>query len=202
MLGLARDESTPDSVRGLALERLGELPRSAVIGDLFALFRGKKWQVRWVAAELILKMSTAAQLDEFMRELGAIEDMAITEPIRYGALIGDLKGPPSPASLAEKYATVENPTPVRLAALGYFHAHGTNADLSRVNLYANDANNVPDCQKDAAGCEWRCATVQGKNQRLEEIATVGQFVTHCVVPAIKSRDQGKSEAVKVLFDRF
>ena len=188
MLALARDEQTPDAVRGLALERVGEVPRALVVKDLFALFHSTNWKVRWVAAELVLKMSTSAQLDEFMSELGKIKDMAITEPIRYGALMGNMKPPPSPAELAEKYAAADYATPIRLAALGYFHEYGKNANVSRIQIYANDGNKVPDCRQSDNGCEWRCVVGPAGSQRLEEIRTIGDFVTFCVVPAIQKRN--------------
>ncbi len=187
LLGLARTPKTPDLVRGLALQRLGEAPREAIIEDLYRLFSAANWKVRWVAAELALKKSRAAQLGEVMQQLGKIRDMAITEPIRYGALIGRMDSPPSPARLAEKFARPEFPIPVRLAALGYFHAHGGLEDLASIQRYAEDLGRVPSCRPNAEGCEWRCVVGTGEEQRVQEVTTVGQFVSFCVVPELERR---------------
>ncbi len=61
--------------------------------ELYGLFDNENWKVRWVAAELILRMSDTGQLPEFLDKIGKAPGMAITEPLRYGALIADMKGP-------------------------------------------------------------------------------------------------------------
>jgi len=104
VLNIAGDASTPDSLRDVTLQRVGEFPRAMVVGKLYDLFRNENWKVRWVAASLVLKMSDASQVPEFMTKLGQADGLAITEPLSYGGLLSDLKGPPSPASLAERYA--------------------------------------------------------------------------------------------------
>lgn len=196
MLDLASDGATPDSVRDLALRRVGEMPRTTVIDDLYRLFESKNWRVRWVCAELVLKMSDTTQLGEFMTRLGGAKGMAITEAIRYGNLLGKMKGPPEPRQLAEKYAGPNNPAQVRAAALGYFHEYGTKADLALVQRYENDRGRVPECGKgpDAQGCEWKCAVGTGSEQQLKEIERVGEFVRYCVKPAIDRRSKPAAQA--------
>jgi len=121
VLAVAGAVDTPDSVRDAALQRVGELPRALVIDKLYDLFRDPKWQVRQVAAQLVMKMSDTTQLPEFFAKLGQAEGMAITEPLRYGALMASMKGPPSPAEVAEKYAGSGHPVQDRLVALGYWY---------------------------------------------------------------------------------
>jgi hypothetical protein len=196
MLDLASDSATPDSIRDLALRRVGEMPRAMVIDDLYELFDTKNWRVRWVAAELVLKMSDTSQLGEFMARLDHAQGMAITEAIRYGNLLGKMKGPPEPRELAEKYAAPDNSAQDRVAALGYFHEYGTKADLPLLQRYENDRAKVPECGKgpEAEGCEWKCAIGTGSEQQLKEIERVGDFVRDCVEPAIERRSSPAAQA--------
>jgi hypothetical protein len=196
MLDLAADSATPDSIRDLALRRVGEMPRAMVINDLYGLFDTKNWRVRWVAAELVLKMSDTSQVGEFMSRLGDVEGMAITEAIRYGNLLGKMKGPPEPGELAAKFAAPGNPAQVRVAALGYFHEYGTKADLPLVQRYEDDRAKVPRCGRgpEAEGCEWKCTVGSGNEQQLKEIERVGDFVRYCVQPAIERRSSPAAQA--------
>ena len=57
---------------------------------LYELFKDPNWKVRQVAAQLVLKMSDTPQLPEFFSKLGQAENMAITEPLRYGALLATM----------------------------------------------------------------------------------------------------------------
>src|SRR6201999_3566117 len=72
ILTLASAEDTPDSVRDAAMRRVGEVPRKLVVDRLYSMFDSKNWKVRWVSAELILKMSDSSQIDEFMGHVGKI----------------------------------------------------------------------------------------------------------------------------------
>jgi hypothetical protein len=179
ILALAKDDKTPDLVRDLALRRLGEMPRDQVIEPLYKLFENQNWKVRWAAAEHALKMSEAKHLEEFMKRLSSIEHMAISEPLRYGKLIGELSGEPKPAAVVDSYAASSHKTPVRLTALSYYYAWGTAKELDKVSPFAGDKDKVPECVKDAKDCEWKCAE--------KEVATVGDFVELCIKPAMQSR---------------
>ncbi len=95
-LAIAGDPATPDSLRDLSLQRVGEFPRAMVVEKLFELFKNDNWKVRWVAASLVLKMSDSSQIPEFMSKLGQAEGLAITEPLSYGGLLSDVKGTPRP----------------------------------------------------------------------------------------------------------
>jgi hypothetical protein len=67
---IVSDDSNPDAVRGVAMARLGELPKEMILPKLYALF-DKKWQVRLDAGRLILKTVTTKDVPEFLRRLPA-----------------------------------------------------------------------------------------------------------------------------------
>jgi hypothetical protein len=179
ILSIASADDTPDVVRDIALRRVGDMPRELVIQRLYGLFKNPNWKVRWLAAELALKMSETKHLNEFMTHLGVAANMSLSEPLRYGKLIGGLKGEKSPASLVDAYARVDQKVPVRLTALGYYYAWGAERDVPKVEPYATDPTKVPACAKDAKDCEWKCAEKQ--------VQTVGDYVTLCVKPALVGR---------------
>ncbi|HEY4104933.1 MAG TPA: hypothetical protein VGM44_13640, partial [Polyangiaceae bacterium] len=160
VLNVAGDPGTPDAVRDVALQRVGEFPRATVVEKLYELFRSDNWKVRWVAASLVLKMSDTSQVPEFMSRLGQAEGMAITEPLSYGGLLADMKGSPSPTELADKYDTSGNSVQARLTALSYYYSAGKAADVPKVEPFAKDTTATPKCKPDAKECEWKC-TVHG-----------------------------------------
>ena len=89
VLTLAAAEDTPDSVRDAAMRRVGEMPRKLVVDRLYPMFDSKEWKIRWVAAELILKMSDSSHIDEFMTHLGHTKVASRNPALRQ--LIGELK---------------------------------------------------------------------------------------------------------------
>lgn len=187
LLSLAGASDTPDSVRDQALRRVGELPRTQVAPALYGLFSSKNWKVRWVAAELVLKMSEVAHLDEFMNKLGAVRDMAITEPIRYGKLIAGLPGTPPVRDVVAKYTQRGRPAPVRLTALSYYLDQADRDQLATLEGYAADGSRVPGCARGAEGCEWRCEVSNAGQQVTRDVVTIGDFIRYCVRPAILAR---------------
>jgi hypothetical protein len=187
LLELASTEDTPDSVRDQALRRVGELPRKQVIGALYGLFAQRNWKIRWVAAELVLKTSESQHIAEFMSKLGAARNMAITEPIRYGKLIAGVPGTPPARDVIKGYLAASQPAPVRLTALGYYLDQGTRADLPLVTPFEADATRVPECMKDAEGCEWQCEIATAGEQEVKPVKTIGDFVQFCVKPAMQAR---------------
>jgi hypothetical protein len=196
LLALVGADDTPDSVRDQALRRVGELPRKQVIDALYGLFAHKNWKVRWVAAELVLKMSEAAHLAEFMGKLGAVREMAITEPIRYGKLIAGLPGAPPVRGAIGGFAVAGQPTAARLTALGYYLEQGTRAELPALDAMALDNTRVPECAKNSEGCEWRCEIASGGQRVVKPVQTVGEFVQYCVKPAILDRATADAAALK------
>ncbi|HEY6560649.1 MAG TPA: hypothetical protein VI072_25395 [Polyangiaceae bacterium] len=187
LLKIASSNEEDDSVRDVALRRVGELPRKVVVEKLYALFGHSNWKVRWVAAELVLKMSDTSQLDEFMRNIGRAEGMAISEPLRYGALIGDMKGATKPQQLVDRYVGTGNPAQVRLSAFGFYYNRGNKADISRVQRYTGDKQRVPECKADAQECEWKCTVTKAGKPEEKEVTNVGEFVEYCVIPAMERR---------------
>jgi Tfp pilus assembly protein PilP len=185
LVRIASADDTPDSVRGLALRRMGELPREKVAAPLLALFGHDNWKVRWLAAELLLKMSQTQHLAEFMDQLRHVEHMSLTEPLSYGALIGELKGPEKPEELADSYSSISNKVPVRLAALGYYYSHGGPDQVAKVERFSSDPRKLPRCAENARDCEWRCAD--------REVETVGKYVEHCILPAMRNRKGGPTQ---------
>lgn len=189
MLTLASAEDTPDSVRDAALRRVGEMPRKLVVDRLYPMFDSKEWKIRWVSAELILKMSDSSHLDEFMSHLGRVsKGMSITEPLRYGELIGGLKKVKvDPVEALDKFADTKYPVSVRLSALGYYYQGGSKADLAKVDKYASDPEKVPECLPNAKECEWKCTVEAGGKSEEKNVATVGDFVSFCIKPALQKR---------------
>jgi hypothetical protein len=187
VLAVAGEADTPDQVRDLALQRAGEFPRAVVIERLYALFPSPSWKVRWVAAELVLKMSDTSHLPEFMEKIGKAEGMAITEPLRYGQLIAGMKGAAKPVDVLDPYLGSTRPAPARVTALGYYYEKGTKSQLGKLSHLESDRAKAPACTKDAEGCEWKCE-VEGEGKReTKDIDTVGEFFNFCVKPAMEKR---------------
>lgn len=199
IIALAGADDTPDTVRDVALRRVGEMPRKLVVDRLYALFESKNWKVRWVAAELILKMSDVTHVDEFMSHLRDVKHMSLTEPLRYGSLIGEMKkGKLDPLELVTKYTASSYRSAVRLSALGYYYDKGTQADVSLIEGFSKDTDEVPECLKDAPECEWKCNVTEDGKPIEKAVKTVGDFVSYCLLPAMKSRAAVKAAPAKTL----
>ena len=196
ILKLARADDTPDEVRDQALRRVGEMPRALVINDLYELFGHSNWKVRWMAAELVLKMSRTNQVAEFMDHLRGVEGMSLTEAWRYGTLIGSMKGEPKPSELVAKYSTDDNPVQARVSALGYYFENGSKEDLPKIKQYEDDKTATPKCKPDSPGCEWKCTVGEGKDAKTYDITTVGEFVKYCVEPALEKRSEAEATGQK------
>lgn len=191
VLAIASAADTPDQVRDVALQRVGEFPRATVVERLYGLFDNENWKVRWVAAELILRMSDTGQLPEFFDKIGKAPGMAITEPLRYGALIADMKGPKTPKDAVQPYLGSARPVEARLTALGYYYAAGTPDDLGQLSSFADDKTRTPECKKDVKECEWKCEVTAGDKQETKDITTLGEFFEFCVKPVVSKRQAGK-----------
>jgi Tfp pilus assembly protein PilP len=187
VLAVAAAQDTPDQVRDVALQRVGEFPRAMVVSRLYGLFDAKTWRVRWVAAELVLRMSDTSQLPEFFEHIGKTRGMAITEPLRYGALIGEMKGTAKPVDAVAPFLGSSHPVPARLTALGYYYNRGTPADLAKLNHFANDRNKTPTCAEEDKDCEWKCEVNADGKRETKDITTVGEFFDSCVKPAMEKR---------------
>jgi len=193
MLDILASDTAPDTLRDVAARRVGELSREQVAQRLYALFSAKRWQVRWTAASLLLKMSDAKNVDEFMAELAKVTDLSMTEALSYGPLLGSLSGADAHA-IAAKYGQKGQPAAVRTSALGYYYQHGTQADLARVEPLKADTEAVPPCAPNAEGCAWKCGVVEGGAQVQKDVTNIGQFVEYCLVPAMSGRPPAASSA--------
>lgn len=196
LLALAQGQKTPDAVRELSLRRIGELPRNIIIQPLYQLFAHTNWKVRWLAAELSLKTSETKHLAEFMVQLAPVQHMAITEPLRYGKLIGKLRGTPAAGMLIDSFTAPTHSAAVRLSALGYYLEYGDASQLKRVQAFARDSTSVPGCSTGSEQCEWRCEVIEQGQRVIKNIKTVGDFVQHCVIPAMSLKKE-KSKKQKV-----
>jgi hypothetical protein len=190
ILALAAADDTPDAVRDLAFQRVGEMPREQVVGKLFELFAAKKWKVRYVSAGTVLKMSTTAQLPEFMSKLpsGPAPGFAMTEPLFYGGAINAMqtKDGKSPRDAVVPFLR-EGGLAAKLTALGWFYAAGGKADLALLAPMESDSAPVPKTEDPDA--KWQCEVpkADGKETEVKPILTVGEFVKFCVEPAIQGR---------------
>jgi HEAT repeat protein len=196
VLSLLSDDTTPDLLRDVAVKRVGELPREKVVEKLYTLFDNERWQIRWIAADLILKMSETKHVDEFMKKLGRAQGMAMSEPLVYGPTIGQMKGSPKPVEYIDKYAKEDQPVQARLTALGYYYKNGGAADIPKVEAYKNDTTKVPSCAESATDCEWECTIQVDKQPVAKEVSTVGDFVEYCIRPAMEARASEKKDEKK------
>jgi hypothetical protein len=190
IFSIAKDDNTPDDVRDVAFNRLGELPKEQVIPRLYTLFQPKKWKVRWVAAQQVLKMITSRQIPEFMSHLpttGAVK-MGQSEPLMYGALLAKMepgKGDPKVRDVLAPYLTSKDLGP-KLTALGFFY-QGRKADRPAVSAKEGDTQPVPKCDP-TDECGWQCelpkpGTAPEKNEtEAKTIVTVGDFARDCIAP--------------------
>ena len=198
ILALAAADDTPDKVRDLAFLRVGEMPRDRVIGKLYEIFNNKKWQVRWVAAQIAIRMSKTDQIPEILGKLpqGKADNFALTEVLTYGDWMGN------PKTMAEKdgkkardvlLSFVRDPRlSARLTALGFFYSHGSKSDLGLLAPFENDATPTPKCDDKQKNCDWKCYVPKESNPKEKEekdIKSLGEFVRFCVEQTIK---EGKS----------
>ena len=189
VMALAAADDTPDSVRDLAFQRIGEMPREQVVHKLYGMFNSHKWKVRWVAAGTVLRMSSTDQLAEFMARLpgGLAPGFAMTEPLSYGGLIDKMtvKGP-KPREAVMPFLKEGN-LAARLTALGFFYATGKAADAKV--LAPLEADRFPVPKTDDPEAKWQCEVpkADGKETETKDIKDVGEFVRFCVTPAMKAR---------------
>jgi len=199
LLALIESDSSPDTLRDLALRRAGELPYDQIAPRLYGMFSHRRWRVRWVAASLALRMADAKHLPEFMNALGKVETLVMGEALSYGGLLPGVRGLDARASAeafgAAKQDGVENPPAVRLTALSYFYAAGTKADEPLLASLLDDKTKVPPCPSaegenadpDAAACSYVCTVTVAGQATEKEVGTIGQFVEYCLMPAIQTR---------------
>jgi hypothetical protein len=178
LFAIAGKTTTPDLVRGLALLRIGEAPREQTAPRLYQLIAVDSGQVRPAAAELLLGISKREHVAELLQQLAKVEHLSVGEPLRYGRLLGAIEG--IDVEVLDSYIKKRNaPVTARLIALGYYYAHGTNAQTGKFSGLAEDDQPVPECKAEDKDCNWRCGEQEAK--------TVGDFFRYCVEPHMAAR---------------
>ncbi len=190
IFAIAKDDGTPDDVRDLAFNRLGELPKEQVVPRLYTLFQAKRWKIRWVAAQKVLTMITPRQIPEFMNRLPATarEKMGEGEPLTYGSYLAKMESPPGEPKARDvvmQYLGTNLLGP-KLTALAFFY-QGRKADHGIVAAKINDTQPVSKCDP-TDECGWQCelpkpGSPPEKNEtEVKIVATVGDFARDCIAP--------------------
>jgi hypothetical protein len=199
IMALAAADETPDKIRDLAFMRVGEIPRDKVINKLYDLFtNNKKWQVRWVAAQVAVKMSTTDQIPEILSKFpgGKADNFSLTEALTYGDWMGNPKTMPvadkdgKPAREQFMALLKEGQTAARFTAFGFFYSHGTKADLEMLAAYHADKTPAPKCDDKQKECEWKCYIPKegSPDEKVpKDVGTLGDFVKYCIEPAIRAQ---------------
>ena len=125
-----------------------------------------------------------------------VREMAITEVIRYGKLLGALPGTPPVRDAIGSFAAAGHPAPARLSALGFYLDRGTSGELAALEPLVRDMPRVPACARGTDGCEWHCEIASDGGQVMKSISTLGDFVQYCVKPAILEREKAPAAASK------
>jgi len=185
---IVSDDSNPDAVRGVAMARLGELPKEMILPKLYALF-DKKWQVRLDAGRLILKTVTTKDVPEFLRRLPANDKtkMGLSEPITYGTLILGMESPsgPKPRDLLNSFLQ-SSELGAKLTAAGSYYG-AKKSEAAPVKGLADDKTPMPKCEP-ADQCGWQCDVPKSPGATEKEtktVATVGEFVRWCIEPSLE-----------------
>lgn len=190
VFGIAKNDDTPDQVRDVAFQRLGEFPKEQILPKLNTLFEPKKWKVRWVAASLILRTVGTKQVPEFMARLPKTPaaKMGMTEPLSYGELIRKMEpaaGEPKPLDVVKPYLGSRE-LGAKLTALGFFW-EGKKADQGMVSGMQEDPTPLPKCEKEDE-CSWQCDVPKApgsKEMEPKELKTVGEFVKFCLLQTME-----------------
>jgi hypothetical protein len=186
---LSDDAEKSDKVRGVALARLGELPKEMIVSKLYSLFE-KKWQIRNDAAGLVLKTMSTKDVPDFMKHLpeNAKTKMGLSEPINYGARIMamDPQGGPKPRDVLNTF--LQSPSlGAKLTALGSFYQAKKAEAGSSLTAAQDDKTPLPKCDQ-ADECGWSCDVPKAPGSQEKEtkpVTTVGEFVKYCVEPSLQ-----------------
>jgi hypothetical protein len=188
IVDILSDDANPDPVRGVAMGRLGELPKEMILPRLYALF-DKKWQVRLDAARMILKTIAPKDLPDFVQHLPQTDKskMALSEPISYGALIMamDPQGGAKPRDVISRYLR-EGPLGGRLTAAGSYY-NAKKSDAAALTALEEDKSPVPKCDP-ADNCGWQCDVPKAPGAQEKEtksVTTVGEFIRWCIEPSLQ-----------------
>jgi hypothetical protein len=180
LFGIIQDDSNPDKVRGVAMGRLGELPKEMILPKLYSLF-DKKWQVRLDAGRMIIKTISTKELPDFLHRLPASDKtkLALSEPITYGTLIMamDPAGGPKPRAVLSGFLD-DKDLGAKLTAAGSYYS-GKKSDAAALTPLEGDKTPLPKCAPED-NCGWSCDV----NKETKTVGTVGEFVKWCVEPSL------------------
>lgn len=195
LLDIVKNKDIAPEIVDQAFARLRELPRDAVIEDLYGLFDTKDWQRRRLAGVTILKISKAKHIEEFLGKLKEkpAKNFDPNEAITYGAYLAELKEG-EPLKLLEPYMK-KGDAKQRITALAYWRAVGNKTMLDKIKPYTADKQRAPACEPkedEAFDCEWKC--IDGKETK--KVTTVGEFVSYCVKPVMEKREPKKKDGSK------
>lgn len=186
VFAIAKEESTPDSVRDVAFQRLGEYPKEAIVPKLYTVFDSKKWKVRWVAASMILDNTTAKGVPDFMEHMPKNDKvkMGMTEPLSFGQKIAKMADS-KPVIAQYLQSKVIGP---KVVALGSFY-EGHKADIAQVQPFENDTALLPNGKCEPTDeCDWKVNVPKagGKPDETEpkELKTVGDLVKYAIIPSM------------------
>jgi hypothetical protein len=184
---IVKDDTNPDKVRGVALARLGELPKEMILPKLYSLF-DKKWQVRMDAERMIVRMITTKELADFMRHLPdtAQTKIGMSEPLSTGATVMamDPQGGPKPRTVLNGFLESKE-LGAKLTAVGSYY-QAKKGEASALTPLESDKSPVPKCDP-ADQCGWTCDVPKpgSKETETKTVTTVGEFVKWCVEPSLQ-----------------
>jgi hypothetical protein len=184
---IVKDDTNPDKVRGVALARLGELPKEMILPKLYSLF-DRKWQVRMDAERMIVRMITTKELADFMRHLPdtAQTKIGMSEPLSTGATVMamDPQGGPKPRTVLNGFLESKE-LGAKLTAVGSYY-QAKKGEASALTPLESDKSPVPKCDP-ADQCGWTCDVAKpgSKETETKTVTTVGEFVKWCVEPSLQ-----------------
>jgi hypothetical protein len=184
---IVKDDTNPDKVRGVAMARLGELPKEMILPKLYSLF-DRKWQVRMDAERMIVRMITTKELSDFMHHLPetAQTKIGMSEPLSTGATVMamDPQGGPKPRTVLNGFLESKE-LGAKLTAIGSYY-QAKKGEASALTPLESDKSPVPKCDP-ADQCGWTCDVPKpgSKETDTKTVTTVGEFVKWCVEPSLQ-----------------
>jgi hypothetical protein len=194
LVAIAKNKDTPLPITDMAFRLLKQLPREAVIKQLYELLDIDDWKIRRLAGSTILQMSKVAHIDEFLAEISkrAKKSFNLGEAQTYAAYIADLKEG-NPLDKLKPHLKDER-IQARVVALMYYFVKGTKADIAAVKAFADDKDKIPKCDEKDKDCSWECnVAAPDKKNEFKAAETVGDIVGLCVVPQINRAATAKKD---------
>jgi hypothetical protein len=176
---IVRDDTNTDKVRGVALARLGELPKEILLSKLYSLF-DKKWQVRLDAEAMILKTMSTKELPDFLHRLPSDKaKISLSEAVSCGQRVMgmDPGAGPKPRTVLNGFLESKE-LGAKLCAVGSYYGV-KKGDAGGLSALEGDKTVIPKCATEDQ-CGWSCDV----NKETKTVTTVGEFVKWCVEPSL------------------